>query len=346
MRTLDLAALARELKGQKARVADRIAWEVERFWSKEAARELDGWIGEVQRSLGQGPDASHSAPPTATVRLVEEGPGYGTAATAAYGMLHLLALGGWSGTRIGEEARERQRTTETQRAQRTAGLGERQGAALRERQDAALSERDWRALNKRLARLPVGEKGKLQLSTEIADLLKFPAAFQRTFGIAPEYAAQYVAERLPPIIGASEELQARVRDLVGTAGRETWDPEQLMDELQRAGGWARNRVETQMRVEAATMFSRGRAEVFFDDDAIVAYRFVVIEDDNTTDYCRSLIGKVVGKADIKGIPPFHFRCRTVLVPVFAWEEEGKGKMVGQPVVEKGWGQADWVRQRK
>lgn len=48
---------------------------------------------------------------------------------------------------------------------------------------------------------------------------------------------------------------------------------------------------------------------------IVAYRYSVVQDDRTSELCKSYAGKVVLKSDLLHIPPLHYNCRTVLIPV-------------------------------
>jgi SPP1 gp7 family putative phage head morphogenesis protein len=336
---LDLVALENALEGKPSAAAEAMLADVEGFWVRQCARETQEWLGGIGRVYRK----AHAARPldegpvsVGAVEGVVDELGYGPVATAAYGVLHCLAIGGWAGRRLIEEEREK------------AGEGALPaGLAVPQ---VALREGDWRELNRALGKLRVTGQGRLSVPRAIAEQLKFPEGFRRSFGIDPEVARGYVEERLPPIVGATEELQRRVRDAVGKAGREAWDPEQLEQDLQRIGGWSDSRVRNQMRTESGTMFERGRFTGFAEDPAIVGYRFLVTQDRRTTAICRAHVGVVVSVGQLQAIPPFHYQCRTRLIPVFAWSELGNriggGSGQAQPEVMGGFGQGGFVAEMK
>jgi SPP1 gp7 family putative phage head morphogenesis protein len=319
MVTLNLQALIRELRGKRSEVADRLRVEAEEFWAREAGRQSRQYIQAIQRELERQWER------TGTAHDGGLPAGYGALAPAAYALTHCLALGGWQGKRHCEEAAEAAPPS-----------------ALRER----LSPGEVERLNRALGKLTVDEAGQLDIPEWVADQLKFPAAFARTFGIAPEYAALYVAERLPPIVDATDELRARVRDAVGQAAREVWEPEKLRAALQQIGDWSTARTANQVRTEAQTLFVRGRMSSFAGDPMVKAYRFIVTVDNDTTDICRAHIGKVVLAGNLDAIPPFHYQCRTQIVPIFRWElEKFPALATGgdvQPGVMAGFGQKEWL----
>ncbi len=85
-------------------------------------------------------------------------------------------------------------------------------------------------------------------------------------------------------------------------------------------------LKTVIRTKSTEMFNRGRKS-FWDTDEfakqiIDAYQFSAILDDRTSDVCRFLDGKVYDKGEFISniVPPLHFNCRSLLVPITKFEE--------------------------
>ena len=152
---------------------------------------------------------------------------------------------------------------------------------------------------------------------------RFPDEMAVTFGIPTEAIQGYRSTRLPPIVGATEEIRLRVRDTVADAigrGGEGWEPERLRGELSGVGGWAEARVRNQVRTESATLFNEGRTRAYAADDMVIGYQYEVTLDDRTTELCSSVAGVRVRVSDLAWVPPGHYQCRTVLLPLFPWDE--------------------------
>lgn len=82
-------------------------------------------------------------------------------------------------------------------------------------------------------------------------------------------------------------------------------------------------------------FNEGRATTFDAyGDEIVAYRYVAVLDDQTTDFCRALDGSIFEILDPDLAfykPPNHYRCRSILVGITKAEFETQGlKYTGAP----------------
>lgn len=87
----------------------------------------------------------------------------------------------------------------------------------------------------------------------------------------------------------------------------------------------RSHADTWARTETTRYYTLGRMRLAEEaGDWVWGYRFAVIVDDRTTDICRPYAGRVVAKADLKAVPPFHWNCRTTLVPVTAAEAKRRG----------------------
>lgn len=100
------------------------------------------------------------------------------------------------------------------------------------------------------------------------------------------------------------------------------------------------RTHTIARTNVSDIYNRARWNVFnvFPlKDYIVAFRYSAIMDGRTTELCRGLHGRLFTRETIGGfIPPLHFNCRSILLPVTRdnplWEAEflGQGELSGRP----------------
>lgn len=118
----------------------------------------------------------------------------------------------------------------------------------------------------------------------------------------------------------------RAKEIV-IAGIESGLPHrQMMRELQEVfTSFRRHRLENIARTEVAKIYSQSRWREFDSTEEIVGYEVAAIKDLRTTDICRARDGKRFPKDQIEGnLPPYHFSCRTVLLPIFAWEAEEEG----------------------
>jgi SPP1 gp7 family putative phage head morphogenesis protein len=89
-------------------------------------------------------------------------------------------------------------------------------------------------------------------------------------------------------------------------------------------------LERFYRTKTTELFNRGRVS-FFDSTGIVeAYQYSAILDDRTTVICAGLHGKIF-KAGEQPIPPLHFNCRSVVVPITRFEDFKVDKSVGGEV---------------
>jgi SPP1 gp7 family putative phage head morphogenesis protein len=78
-------------------------------------------------------------------------------------------------------------------------------------------------------------------------------------------------------------------------------------------------LERYSRTKSTEVFNRGRMEYFDSTGVVAAYQFAAILDDVTSEICGSLHGLTfpVGEAPV---PPLHFNCRSVLVPITKYED--------------------------
>jgi len=91
---------------------------------------------------------------------------------------------------------------------------------------------------------------------------------------------------------------------------------------------AQNSIERYARTAHTDVINRGRQAFFNETGMVAAYQYSAILDDRTTDICRGLHGKIF-KNGTEPVPPMHFNCRSVLVPITVFEEFTPDKKVGK-----------------
>lgn len=85
-------------------------------------------------------------------------------------------------------------------------------------------------------------------------------------------------------------------------------------------------LKTVIRTKTTEMFNRGRKTYWETDEfakqIVEAYQFSAIMDDRTSEVCASLDGHVYDKGEFTNhiVPPLHFNCRSLLVPITKFEE--------------------------
>lgn len=92
-------------------------------------------------------------------------------------------------------------------------------------------------------------------------------------------------------------------------------------------------LERYARTKHTEVLNRGRHEYFENSGVISGYQYSAILDDRTSDICRGLHGKKF-KAGTEPIPPMHFNCRSVLIPITKYEEFEPNKTVGQLPIQE------------
>jgi SPP1 gp7 family putative phage head morphogenesis protein len=87
------------------------------------------------------------------------------------------------------------------------------------------------------------------------------------------------------------------------------------------------------RTKYTEVMNRGRTEEFEKSGVVQGYQYSAVMDDRTTDICAGLNGCTF-KAGDEPIPPMHFNCRSLLVPITIFEDFTPTEKVGdQPIDE-------------
>lgn len=78
-------------------------------------------------------------------------------------------------------------------------------------------------------------------------------------------------------------------------------------------------LERFARTKHTEVMNTARVEFFQDSGVVAGYQYSAILDDVTTNICGALHGKKFAAGD-EPIPPLHFNCRSVLIPITKYEE--------------------------
>jgi SPP1 gp7 family putative phage head morphogenesis protein len=92
-------------------------------------------------------------------------------------------------------------------------------------------------------------------------------------------------------------------------------------------------MERYARTKFTEVMNRGRLDYFESSKIVQGYQYSAILDDSTTDICESLDGKVFKDGE-QPIPPLHFNCRSLLVPITIYEEVDKWNTVPNWITDK------------
>ena len=117
----------------------------------------------------------------------------------------------------------------------------------------------------------------------------------------------------------------KVRYTMSEAIDQRWTMERFMEELETLGVKQAERaaLETGYLTETSRVYNRARMDIYDRTDSIVGYIFSALLDNRTTEICRELDGKMWAKGDEgwqEYFPPLHFRCRSIIGPVFRGRE--------------------------
>lgn len=78
-------------------------------------------------------------------------------------------------------------------------------------------------------------------------------------------------------------------------------------------------LERFARTKTTEVFNKGRKAYFDDTGIVAAYQYSAVLDDRTSDICAGLNNCIFDAADAP-VPPMHFNCRSILVPITKFED--------------------------
>jgi SPP1 gp7 family putative phage head morphogenesis protein len=92
-------------------------------------------------------------------------------------------------------------------------------------------------------------------------------------------------------------------------------------------------LERFSRTKITDVMNRGRMAFYNESGVVAAYQYSAILDDRTTDICSGLDGKVFKDGDAP-IPPMHFNCRSLLIPITKYEDYEADEFVGKVPIDQ------------
>jgi SPP1 gp7 family putative phage head morphogenesis protein len=102
-------------------------------------------------------------------------------------------------------------------------------------------------------------------------------------------------------------------------------------------GEAANKLNTSIerfaRTKTTEVLNNARLAVYDDSDDVVGYQYSAVLDSRTTELCAGLHGKKFKKGN-EPVPPLHFNCRSMLIPITKFEPFEEDKSVGGTVETK------------
>ena len=93
------------------------------------------------------------------------------------------------------------------------------------------------------------------------------------------------------------------------------------------------------RTKMTEALNKGRVAFFNESGMVSGYQYSAIMDDRVTEICRGLHGKKFKKGT-EPIPPMHFNCRSVLIPITKFEEFEPDSKVGKKPID------DFIEEKK
>lgn len=92
-------------------------------------------------------------------------------------------------------------------------------------------------------------------------------------------------------------------------------------------------LERFARTKHTEVMNKARLDFFEKSGVITGYQYSAVLDDRTSDICRGLHGKKF-KAGTEPVPPMHFNCRSLLVPITKFEEFEPSEKVGSVPIDE------------
>lgn len=106
--------------------------------------------------------------------------------------------------------------------------------------------------------------------------------------------------------------------------------DQLEEELDNL---SKTSIERFSRTKITDVMNRARLASFNESGVVAAYQYSAILDDRTSEICSALDGKIFENGT-EPIPPLHFNCRSLLIPITKYEDyEADDKIDGEPIFE-------------
>lgn len=150
----------------------------------------------------------------------------------------------------------------------------------------------------------------------------------------PQWASWYDQSLDGYLQNYTSRLQREIGQAVTQAAVEGWTIDQLTAKLQQVGdGLLTWQAERLARTETMRLWNMGHYARFEQEpaDTLIGYEYSVVMDDRTSHICHGIEGLKVRREELELVPPLHPHCRTILQPVYSFDE---GVAFGEPTTVK------------
>jgi len=110
------------------------------------------------------------------------------------------------------------------------------------------------------------------------------------------------------------------------------DGKSIEDVIEFTNDKSKTSLDLYARTKMTEVMNKGRLNFFQNSNVVAGYQYSAVMDDRTTDICRGLHGKKF-KEGTEPVPPMHFNCRSILVPITIFEEFKPDEKVGKVPIE-------------
>lgn len=173
-------------------------------------------------------------------------------------------------------------------------------------------------------------------------------AFQPEDFMPAQGLAWYEASMPNLVKGLAQDQYQQVQALVRRGTLEGWGDKELSGHISEGvAQLSKTRLENIARTESMHVYNAERLATMEQSEDVVGYRYDVLLDSRTSAICRAFAGQYVEKAELRYSPPFHFFCRTILRPVFAWQRKPRQRLDSATAPMDGFGERwhDLLRKR-
>lgn len=139
----------------------------------------------------------------------------------------------------------------------------------------------------------------------------------------PENGVEWYREYTLRLVGVNQQDALEKAKQAIIDGVEQGKPQYyVMEDLQKEfTDFSKWRLENIARTETAKIYEQARWQELDADESIIGYEVAAIMDTRTSAICQERDGKRIPKDKIDGwLPPYHYMCRTVILPLFRWED--------------------------
>jgi SPP1 gp7 family putative phage head morphogenesis protein len=167
--------------------------------------------------------------------------------------------------------------------------------------------------------------------------------------VVPEDAVKWYSAYAIYLAGVLDQaVLDKARDIIGKSIEEGLHWKDIVKQLQNSEDFKNftdHRLKTIAGTETTKAYNKGRLEQFkADPDFVQAVQYSAVLDKRTTQICKRLNGKIM---DINNplvnvyLPPNHFNCRSIIVPVTSLDSWTESDFKGVERPKEGFSNPNW-----